>query len=431
VKNTGSKSILASEKTATMPEIEKTIEPSPFFLYKWGEHGQGVMKMESIKARRFPYSQIRVIFDKARELERQGNHIIHLEIGRPDFNTPDHIVEAAIKALREGKHHYCPNAGVPELRQAIVEKIEDEYHLCYSADSEVIVTNGVAEAVYLAINALLDPGDQILIPDPAWLNYQPVTLSNYVEPVPYELFGERGFQPDPDDIERRITSRTKAILLLSPSNPTGSVLHPKMVEQIATIAEKNDLLILSDEIYRKIIFPPAKHLSSATLSGMRDRTLILDGFSKFYSMTGWRIGYILGPEKLVNPMLRYHQYMITSVNTFAQWGAIEALKGDQSPSENMVDEFRKRRDYISEAVDQIPGFKGSKPEGAFYIFPNIQETGMDGFQMSQMLLEKAGVATVAGECFGKCGAGHIRLSYSNSMDNLKKAVSSIGEVIEK
>ncbi len=385
--------------------------------------------MESIKAQRIPYSQIRVIFDKARELERQGKHIIHLEIGRPDFDTPDHIVEAAIKALKDGKHHYCPNAGIPELRQAIVEKIGDEYKLDYSANSEVIVTNGVAEAVYLAINALLDPGDQILIPDPAWLNYQQVTLTNYVEPVPYVLFGDKDFQPDPDDIEQRITPRTKAILLLSPSNPTGSVLHPNTVEKIATIAEKNNLLILSDEIYRKIIFPPAEHLSSATLSGMRNRTLILDGFSKFYSMTGWRIGYVLGPEKLVNPMLRYHQYMITSVNTFAQWGAIEALRGDQGPSENMVKEFQKRRDYIHEAVSRIPGFDCAKPEGAFYLFPNIRETGLDGFQMSQVLLEKAGVATVAGECFGKCGAGHVRLSYSNSLDNLKKAVTNIEEVM--
>jgi aminotransferase len=385
--------------------------------------------MESIKAKRIPYSQIRVVFDKARELERQGRHIIHLEIGRPDFNTPDHIVEAAIKALKEGKHHYCPNAGIPELRQAIAEKIRDEYKLEYSPDSEVIVTNGVIEGVYLAINALLNPGDQILIPDPAWLNYQHITLSNYVEPLPYALFGENGFQPEPDDIEKRITPRTKAILLLSPSNPTGSVLHLNMVEKIAAIAEKNDLLILSDEIYRKIIYPPAKHMSSATLPGMQERTLILDGFSKFYSMTGWRMGYVLGPEKLVNPMLRYHQYVITSVNTFAQWGAVEALRGDQSLSENMVEEFRKRRDYIYEAVNQIPGFKCGKPEGAFYIFPNIQEIGMDGFQISQVLLEKAGVATVAGECFGKYGAGHIRISYSNSMDNLKKAVANIKEVI--
>jgi aminotransferase len=387
--------------------------------------------MESIKAQRIPYSQIRVVFDRARELEKEGKNINHLEIGRPDFNTPDHIVDAAIKALKEGKHHYCPNAGIPELRQAIVEKVGDEYKLEYTPDSEVIVTNGVIEGVYLAINALLNPGDQILIPDPAWLNYQHITLSNYVDPVPYALFGANGFQPDLKNIEQRITSRTRAILLLSPSNPTGSVIHPDMVEKIAAIAENNDLLILSDEIYRKIIYPPARHLSAATLKGMRERTLILDGFSKFYSMTGWRMGYVLGPEKFINPMLRYHQYVITSVNTFAQWGAIEALRGDQGPSELMVEEFKKRGDFIFEAVNQIPGFQCVKPEGAFYIFPDIQETGMDGFQMSKMLLEKAGVATVAGECFGKYGAGHIRISYSNSMDNLKKAMENIQGVLGK
>ncbi len=387
--------------------------------------------MGSLKAQRIPYSQIRVVFDKARELEQQGRHIVHLEIGRPDFKTPAHIVEAAIQALKEGKHHYCPNAGIPELRRAIVEKVEEEYGLKYDSNSEVIVTNGVAEAVYLAVNALLNPGDQILIPDPGWLNYQIVALTNYVEPIGYPLYEENNFQPDPDDIEERITSRTKMILLLSPSNPTGSVIDPKTLGKMAALVEKHDLTVLSDEIYRKIIYLPAKHMSIATLPGMRERILILDGFSKFYSMTGWRIGYVLGPEKFINPMLRYHQYMITSVNTFAQWGAVTALTSDQGPSYKMIEEFRKRRDYIYEAVGQIPRFKCTKPEGAFYIFPNIEETGMDGFQMSDMLLEKAGVATVAGECFGKHGARHIRISYSNSLDNLRQAVANIKEAMER
>jgi aminotransferase len=386
--------------------------------------------MASLKANRIPYSQIRVTFDRASELEKQGRDIVHLEIGRPDFDTPGHIVEAAIRALKEAKHHYCPNAGVLELRQAIAEKMAEEYGLEYEASSEVMVTNGVAEGVYLAVNALLDPGDQILIPDPGWLNYQTTALTNYVEPVGYTLIEENDFQPDPDEIERRITPRTRMLLLLSPSNPIGSVTDPGIVERLASVAEKYDMLILSDEIYRKIIYPPAQHVSLATLEGMRERTILLDGFSKFYSMTGWRIGYVLGPAKLVNPMIRYHQYMITSVNTFAQWGALEALRGDQAPSLQMVEEFRKRRDYIFEAIGQIPGFRCPKPDSAFYIFPNIEDSRMDGFQMSDMLLEKAGVATVAGECFGKHGAGHIRISYSNSMNKLKKAVANIKNAIE-
>lgn len=381
--------------------------------------------MESIKAQRISYSQIRVMFDAARKLEQQGRDIIHLEIGRPDFDTPKHIVEAAVEALRAGKHHYSPNAGVPELCEAIVNKFAAEYHLKYSADSDVIVTNGVAEGVYLAVNALLNPGDQVLIPDPSWINYNMVALTNFVEPIGYTLYEENNFQPDPNQIEDIITSRTKMIVLVSPSNPTGSVTEPKVIEKIAYLANKYDLVVLSDEIYEKIIYEPAKHTNIATFERMKDKTLILNGFSKFYSMTGWRIGCVLGSQKLINPMLRYHQYMITSVNTFAQWGAITALNYDQGPSYAMVNEFQKRRDYLYEALIQIPGFTCTKPEGAFYLFPSIKDTGLDGYQMANMLLEKAGVAAVAGECFGKNGEGHIRFSYANSLENLKTAVSNI------
>lgn len=386
--------------------------------------------MESIKAQRISYSEIRVMFDAAKKLEQEGKEVIHLEIGRPDFNTPAHIVEAAIKALREGKHHYSQNAGIPELRQAIANKFAREYMLAYDPDSEVIVTNGVAEGVYLAINVLLNPGDQVLIPDPAWLNYQAVALTNFVEPVGYPLHEQTNFQPDPEEIEDKITPRTKMIVLVSPSNPTGAVLGQHTLEEIARLAIKYELLVLSDEIYEKIIYPPAKHISIATLPGMKNKTLILNGFSKFYSMTGWRIGYVLGPKELVNPTLRYHQYMITSVNTFAQWGAITALNSDQAPSHAMVEEFQKRRDYLYEAVNKIPGFTCNKPAGAFYLFPNIKAAGMDGYQMSRMLLEKACVATVAGECFGRNGAGYIRLSYSNSLENLKRAVANIEKAIK-
>ena len=378
--------------------------------------------MESIVAQRIPYSQIRVMFDAAQKLEKQGRKIIHLEIGRPDFNTPEHIVEAAIDALRAGKHHYSPNAGIPELRQAISDKFSSEYNLEYNPQNEVVVSNGVAEGVYVAIHALLNPGDEILIPDPRWLSYDVDAITNFVNPVGYTLLEDSGFQPDPEEIEEKITGRTKMILVASPSNPTGGVTRKTILERIAELAIKHDLLVLSDEIYEKIVYPPAEHASIATFPEMRERTILLNGFSKFYSMTGWRLGYVLGPSELVNPILRYHQYMITSTNTFAQWGAVTALKGNQEPSHAMVGEFQKRRDYMYEAINKIPGFRCPKPDGAFYLFPSIKETGMDGFRMAEMLLEKAGVATVAGECFGKKGAGHIRISYSNSLDNLKAAV---------
>ncbi len=387
--------------------------------------------MESIVAQRIPYSQIRVMFDAAQKLEKQGRKIIHLEIGRPDFNTPEHIVEAAIDALRAGKHHYSPNAGIPELRQAISDKFSSEYNLEYNPQNEVVVSNGVAEGVYVAIHALLNPGDEILIPDPRWLNYDVDAFTNFVDPVDYTLLEDSGFQPDPEEIEEKITGRTKMILVASPSNPTGGVTRKAVLERIAELAIKHDLLVLSDEIYEKIVYPPAEHVSIATFQDMRERTILLNGFSKFYSMTGWRMGYVLGPSELVNPILRYHQYMITSTNTFAQWGAVTALKGSQEPSRAIVGEFQKRRDYIYEAINKIPGFRCPKPDGAFYLFPSIKETGMDGFKMAEMLLEKAGVATVAGECFGKKGAGHIRISYSNSLDNLRTAVEKIESVMSE
>jgi aminotransferase len=387
-------------------------------------------KMESIKAQRIPYSGIRTVFDRAKKLEQEGKSIIHLEIGRPDFDTPAHIVEAAVDALRAGKHHYSQNAGIPELRRAITDKYREEYQLDYSPETDVVVTNGVAEGVYVAIHALLNPGDQVLIPDPRWVNYDVDALSNDVEPVDYTLYEDRNYEPDPDEIADKISTRTKMILLASPSNPTGGVNSLAVLKKIALLAQEYDLVVLSDEIYEKIIYPPAEHISIATLEGMKERTLILNGLSKFYSMTGWRLGYVLGSEKLLNPILRYHQYMVTSTNTFAQWGAVTALKGDQAPAYAMVEEFRRRRDYIYGATNQIPGFSSTEPQGAFYLFPSVKETGMDGYLMSKMLLENASVATVAGECFGKQGAGHIRISYANSLDNLKMAVANIKACLE-
>lgn len=381
--------------------------------------------MESIKAQRIPYSGIRTVFDRAKKLENEGRMIIHLEIGRPDFDTPEFIVEAAVEALRAGKHHYSPNAGIPELRQAITDKYREEYRLDYNAETDVVVTNGVAEGVYVAIHALLDPGDQILIPDPRWVNYDVDALSNDVEPVDYTLYEDRNYEPDPDEIAAKITQKTKMILLSSPSNPTGGVNSLSVLEKIARLAQEHDLVVLSDEIYEKIIYPPGEHVSIATVEGMKERTLILNGFSKFYSMTGWRLGYVLGEEKYLNPILRYHQYAVTSTNTFAQWGAVIALKGDQAPAYAMVEEFHRRRDYIYEAVNRVPGFFSAEPKGAFYIFPSVKGIGMDGYRMSEMLLEKAGVATVPGECFGKNGAGHVRISYASSMENLEEAVARI------
>ncbi len=369
------------------------------------------------------------MFDRARELERTGRKIIHLEIGRPDFDTPPHIVEAAIRALREGKHHYAANAGIIELRRAVADKYRSEYGLSYDPGAEIVITNGVAEGIFLAVNALLDPGDQVLIPDPRWVNYAPDAFTALAEPISYSLFAGAGFQPDPEEVASLITPRTRMLVLASPSNPTGGVIGPDVLARLARLAVEHDLVVVSDEIYEKIIYPPALHTCAASVDGLRERTIILNGLSKFYSMTGWRLGFAMGPQTLIDPMLRYHQYMITSTNTFSQWGGVTALQGDQGPSLAMVEEFRKRRDFIADAVNRLPGFSCTKPAGSFYLFPSIQGTGLSGNELSQRLLEEAGVATVAGEHFGARGRGHIRISYANSLENLREAVDKIQVVV--
>ena len=377
--------------------------------------------MNSIISERIPYSEIRKMLDAATELEKQGKKVVHMEIGRTDFDTPRAIKDAAIKALNEGKVHYCSNAGIIELRQAICEKYEREYSLSYSPATDVVVTNGVAEGVYLGICALLNPGDQVLIPDPAWLNYGVVPLTHFIEPISYSLTMENQFQPNIKEIESLITPRTKMIVLVTPSNPSGTVLSPEYMEGIAALAVKHDLLVLSDEIYEKIIYDPARHIPIATLPGMKERTIILNGMSKFYSMTGWRIGYVVGDKKYLNPILRMHQYLLTSSNTFVQYGGVEALKGSQEESLKMLAEFKERRDYLCGALAEMPGVEFVLPDGAFYVFLRVSKLGMTGYEASQQLLEQAGVVTVAGESFGKHGAGYIRLAYSTSMADIKIA----------
>ena len=385
--------------------------------------------MESIISSRIPYSELRIMFDAAQALEQQGRSLVHMELGRPDFNTPEHIVEAAVSALRNGKHHYCANAGIPELRNAIAAKYAREYHLEYSPAKEILVTNGVAEGIFLAISALLNPGDQILVPDPVWLNYNVVPVMNFVEPIGYTLSKENNFQPDPDEIESLITPRTRMIVLVSPSNPTGGLISPENSQRIAALAEKYNLIVLSDEIYEKVVYSPATFTSFATLPGMKERTVVVNGFSKYYSMTGWRLGYVLGPSHLINPMLRYHQYALTSVATFAQYGAVAALEGTQEPSIAMVKEFHARRDYFYKELTGMKGFSCDLPDGAFYLFPNISKTGMSGKEMAAFLLEKAGVVAVPGDAFGKGGRGHVRFSYACSLDALKTAVKGMHDAL--
>ena len=384
---------------------------------------------DSMIAKRIPYSPLRVMFDAANEIEKSGRKLVHMEIGRPDFETPAHIVEAAVKALRDGKHHYCHNSGIIELREAISQKYMNEYGINYSSNTDVVVTNGVAEGIFATMAALLDPGDQVLIPDPIWMCYDTIPVINLAEPVPYGLYEKNGFQPNFDELESLITPRTKMICIVSPSNPTGAVLNMQSLQRIAQIAEKYNLFVLSDEIYEKIIYPPAAHTCFASIDGMQERTIVLNGFSKYYSMTGWRLGYAVGPAKPINAIVRYHQYMLTSVTTFSQYGAVAALTGDHSPSVKMVEEFSRRREFFATELSKIKGFDCPMPDGAFYLFPSIKETGFSSKELAMKLLNEAGVVCVSGDVFGKQGKDHLRFSYACSLDDLKIAADNIKKIL--
>lgn len=377
--------------------------------------------MESLISTRMPYSKIRQMMDAANKMEETGARLIHLEIGRPDFNTPDNIIQAAIDALKAGKVHYTANAGIIELRRAISQKYLDRHGLTYDPATEVLVTNGVAEAIYLTIRTLLNPGDQVLVPDPTWINYEIVPLTGFIDPISYSLNEENGFAPDIEELERLVTSRTRMIVLVNPSNPTGKLLSVEQLERLADFAKKHDLIVASDEVYEDIVYAPAKFISIATLPGMADRTVILNGFSKTYSMTGWRIGYAVARKEFINPMLRLHQYALTSVNSFAQWGAVEALVGTQEPFWKMHAEFTRRRDFIYDRISRIDGLSCSKPEGAFYLFINVKALGLSGHEAADILLHKYGVVCVPGESFGRQGAGYLRISYASSMEDLIEA----------
>lgn len=384
----------------------------------------------AIKVENIPFSPIRKIFDKVNVLKSQGIEVISLGIGEPDFNTPKHINEAMFRATNEGATHYTPNKGIVELRKAICDKLKEDNNLVYN-EEEIICTVGVSEAVYIALTAFLNPGDEVLIPDPSWLNYGHVATLNDSKSVYYPLTSDNNFQVQVSDLEKLVTNKTKAIVVLDPSNPTGSVLSKECLEQIADFAIKHDLIVLSDEIYEKIIYDGKKHYSIAAFPNMRERTIVLNGFAKAYAMTGWRLGYIAAPSELIAPMAKIHSYMVTSASSMVQWGGVAALKGTQEPLKDMVDEFKDRRDYVVKEINSIKGLSCIVPDGAFYIFADVKRTGMDAESFAQYLLEEARVAVVPGTAFGERATHEIRISYATSLDNLKKAMKNIRDACEK
>lgn len=370
------------------------------------------------------------VLAKAKALEKQGKDVVHLEIGEPDFDTPKNIKDAATKALNSGFTHYTPSAGMPELRQAIAGYISKTRKLDVVPE-EVVVTPGGKPIMFYSILALVNPGDEVMYPNPGFPIYE--SLINFVDakPVPIPLKEENDFSLDPEYLKQKITKKTKMIIINSPENPTGGVLNRDDLKVIADcVADRKDVYVLADEIYSRIIYE-GKHESITQFPGMKEKTILLDGFSKTYAMTGWRLGYGIMNKELA---LKCAQLMTNSnscTSTFTQLAGVEALNGPQTEPERMVAEFKKRREVIVAGLNNIKGITCKKPHGAFYVFPNITGTGMDCRKLGDHLLYNAGVAVLPGTSFGKYGEGYLRLSFANSIENIKKALDRIAKGLEK
>ncbi len=388
--------------------------------------------MEYVTAKRMdylPFSGIRAVMEKATKMQQAGEKVIHMEIGRPDFDTPQKIKDAANKALANGNVFYTSNYGTPAIRQAIADWEKEKNHVDYEAEN-VLVTVGVGEATYAAMAAFLQEGDEVLVPNPVWLNYIHVPTSLGATPITYSLKEENDYQIDFEELESKITERTKMIVIVDPSNPTGGVFSEETLKKLAEIAIKNDLLVISDEIYEQLTYDGTKHLCIASLPGMKERTIKLGGFSKAYSMTGWRLGYMCAPVEVIKACVRVHQYTITCASSFVQEAAITALKDCDEDVEAMRKEYQRRKDYVVKALNAIDGISCNNPQGAFYIFVNIKELGKTSMEVAEYLLETAKVAMVPGSAFGSEGEGYIRLSYACSYEDLVEACDRIKDAVE-
>ncbi len=377
-----------------------------------------------------PFSEIRLMLEKATQLQKQGKDIIHMEIGRPDFDTPQVIKQAAYDSIARGNVFYTSNYGSPELRKAIAEKLQRDNHIAYEPE-EILVTIGVGEGTYAAVAAFLEPGDEILVPNPIWLNYIHVPNFFGAVPVSYDLKEENDFQIDMEQLKSLITPKTKMLVINTPGNPTGTVQSRETLEALAKLATQHDLIVLSDEIYEKLVYGGAEHISIASLPGMKERTITLNGFSKCYSMTGWRLGYAAAPREFIQAMVRVHHYINTCASSFVQEAGITALEKAEPDVQEMVKEYARRRDYMVQALNDIPGVHCKTPGGAFYVFANIQSFGLSSNEMADYLLEQAGIATVAGSAFGTQGEGYIRLSYACSYERIVEGMARMKDALAR
>ncbi|MFY9662551.1 MAG: pyridoxal phosphate-dependent aminotransferase [Terriglobales bacterium] len=369
------------------------------------------------------------VLNRARALEKQGKEIIHLEIGEPDFDTPANVIEAAVDALHKGWTHYGPAAGLPDLRQAIAEYVSRTRNIRVASE-EVVVVPGGKPIIFFTILALVDEGDEVIYPNPGFPIYE--SMINYVggRAIPIPLREERDFSVDVKELASLITNRTKLIILNSPHNPTGGVLTKKDIHAIADAIGDRNIMILSDEIYSRLIYE-GEDFSIASVPGFKERTIILDGFSKTYAMTGWRMGYGVMRSDLATHVSRLMTNSNSCTASFTQVAGIEALRGDQSSVDKMNAEFRRRRDAFVAGLNKIKGFSCRVPKGAFYAFPNITKTGWPSKKLADALLEQAGVACLSGTAFGEYGEGYLRFSVANSQENLNKALARIEDWVGK
>ena len=363
------------------------------------------------------------VLAKAQELERQGKNILHFEIGEPDMNTPDNITQAGIKAINDKKTRYVPSIGVLELRKAVQDEIEKTRG--YKPDlQQIVITPGLKPGIFFSMLATVNKGDEVIYQDPGYPTYGSVTSFLDAKQIMVPLLEENEFRMNPDNIKERITNKTKLIIVNSPQNPTGSVMNKSEMDKIAEIAEENDIFVISDEIYSKMTYD-TKHYTPTLRDQARERTILLDGFSKYYAMTGWRLGYIVAPVKIAERLQDLLVSAISCTANFTQHAGIEALTGDQSFIPMMMKRFKEKRDRIIFGLNSIKGFNCKKPKGAFYAFPNIKKTGMTSQECADHLLYNAGVAVLPGTAFGPYGEGYLRFSYATTIENIDSAIIKI------
>jgi aspartate/methionine/tyrosine aminotransferase len=370
-----------------------------------------------------------LVLARARALEAQGRDVVHLEIGEPDFDTPANIRNAAKKALDDGFTHYGPGGGLPQTRAAIAQHIAKTRGIPVLPEN-VVVTPGGKPIMFFAILACVDEGDEVIYPNPGFPIYESVIEFVGAKAVPLALKEEKEFAFDINDLKKLITKRTRMLIINSPHNPTGGILVRKDIEKIAELAKEHNLIVLSDEIYGRVMYDGYEAFSIASLPGMQERTIILDGFSKVYAMTGWRLGYGVMPQPLAELFTQLQINSNSCTASFPQIAAIEALNGPQEEPMKMVEEFKRRRDVIVDGLNAIPNISCLKPHGAFYVFPNIKRTGKTSREVADLLLNTGGVACLAGTAFGKYGEGYLRFSYANSIPNIKKALERIEQTLK-